>query len=811
MQSTCIILAGGQGKRMGSAETHKVCFPVNGRPAIVRALDAYKAAGVSRFIVVVGARAADVMATVAAEHPDVCFAYQAEALGTGHAARIGCATLAAEGYTGRVLITMGDKLVEPAVIRELLQKAESSAAAMAMVTLPFSGRDGAGRVLLDDAGSILGIIERKDFLHARETASPVQVGEHAYTVDQIEAMQARNNGSIYLYDFGLLWQSLQDLRPNNRQGELYLTDTVAALRSTGCGMVAVDVTDPHRVMAFNTPAELLAIEEILASREKPLRVRPASRLPENAALRPAADWLRWLGDPAAAKALTAIYGDDKQVCDAQIKQLAAVVHRFIERFGADRKALICRAPGRINLMGRHIEHRGGDINVMAISRETVVMAAPRDDDSVTLHNLNPEFSDRAFRIRDLLEQTSWEDWIDFIDSTTVREVLQEAPGDWSHYARAPLLRLQHETPAARLKGMDCVIGSNIPMGAGLSSSSALVVSFAMTATALNRLDIDIADFIDLCGEGEWFVGSRGGSGDHAAIRVGKIGSVSHLGFFPFSLKGQTAFPANLCLVVADSAIQAKKSAGAKDAFNHRIAAYRIGQMLLQQTWPAAAAATHLRDLSPDYLKVHPSDLYRALKNIPDKPTRDQLLVQANAETQKILQSIFQSHADIAPYDLRGVVLYGLAECARSARFSALLAAGDLDAIGRDMAVSHDGDRVAHTNRATPSAAEAFIFDTTDAQLEKLASTETDLACLPGAYACSTPDIDYLTDLATSVDGVVGAQLSGAGLGGCIMILAHREALPALNQTLTEHYYQPREIDPRIYPCQPVQGADLLRA
>ena len=49
---------------------------------------------------------------------------------------------------------------------------------------------------------------------------------------------------------------------------------------------------------------------------------------------------------------------------------------------------------------------------------------------------------------------------------------------------------------------------------------------------------------------------------------------------------------------------------------------------------------------------------------------------------------------------------------------------------------------------------------------------------PGAYACSTPEIDEMIDIAAAVPGVAGAQLAGAGLGGCIMILAHEHSVPA---------------------------------
>lgn len=166
----------------------------------------------------------------------------------------------------------------------------------------------------------------------------------------------------------------------------------------------------------------------------------------------------------------------------------------------------------------------------------------------------------------------------------MQRVRNAAPGDWSHYVRASLLRLQYEHSHARLKGMDCMVSGNIPMGAGLSSSSALVVGFADAAVALNGLDVTMRDFIDLCGEGEWFVGSRGGSADHAAIRTSKLGHVSRIGFFPFHIAGEFKFPANLHVVIANSGEQAIKSAGARDVYNHRVAGYEFAEMFLRQLW-----------------------------------------------------------------------------------------------------------------------------------------------------------------------------------------------------------------------------------
>ena len=79
---------------------------------------------------------------------------------------------------------------------------------------------------------------------------------------------------------------------------------------------------------------------------------------------------------------------------------------------------------------------------------------------------------------------------------------------------------------------------------------------------------------------------------------------------------------------------------------------------------------------------------------------------------------------------------------------------------------------------------------------------------PGAYACSTPEIDQMVDIACSVPGVAGRQIAGAGLGGCIMILAHEGRVAAVRKALAAGYYRPRGLEPAAIPCITVEGAGL---
>jgi len=155
---------------------------------------------------------------------------------------------------------------------------------------------------------------------------------------------------------------------------------------------------------------------------------------------------------------------------------------------------------------------------------------------------------------------------------------------------------------------------------------------------------------------------------------------------------------------------------------------------------------------------------------------------------------------------------------RAKRAGACLDRGDTGALGRLMTASHDGDRVARwkDGKSTPGAVSATddFMDALIVRAEKLASLTQSRAALfqqPGAYACSTPEIDSLVDLANSCPGVLGAQLAGAGLGGCIMILLQTEAADQIRSTLESQYYQPRSLDPQLFVCHPSRGAQALTA
>ncbi len=888
-----IILAAGRGSRMQSATCHKVCFPVDGVPAINRALDVYTRCGISRHIVVVGTMAGQVIETVGRVFPNVVFAYQPEPLGTADAARVGLRALESLDPDADLLLAAGDRIIEPNVLEQLFDLFTSQALDLAFVTSPGPSQSGRGRLLESADGRLLAVIEDADVrqrqvfrnLRARAAAgafsaeeardiivrgftrpgpaTPAEKFEAAFGPLWTAANEARSaaelgalipegketfrfrhaggadlvfppdevrrsrwlNNSIYLAKASALRYALDHLDRDNAQKEEYLSGIVGVLAAAGdrFKVKVLRVERSDAILGYNDPAELLAAETSLQEQRKGVQV---AELADSTSFRPLRDWLALFGAPEnaeplappLARELQAVYGDDPAVIAERrsaFQKLLAAAGRIMD---PDARLLIVRSPGRLNVMGRHIDHQGGNCNLMTIGYETILAVRPRKDDLVRLFNADPSrFPDRKFSISEMVAGLPWNDWLSLVNSDKVREMVREAGGDWSQYVKAAVLRLQKKFSHQRLRGMDIVVSGNIPPAAGLSSSSSLVVGVAEATIAVNSLETFPAQFVDLCGEGEWFVGTRGGSADHAAIRLGRRGNVIKVTFFEFAVEDTVPFPDDYVMAVVDSGLRAHKTGNAKDQFNHRVACYRLGFELIRKLHPPFAPLLHhLRDVNVRTLGLPLSWIYRILLRLPEQATRAEL---AKLLPDEDLGPLWTSHREPEDglYPIRGVVLFGLAECERARLYADLLRAGRIEEIGRMMAVSHDGDRVATWSAS--GEARPFRAPTSDEHLKRLIEDlesgdnerieRAQLAWQPGQYACSLPVIDRMVDVTRETRGVAGAQLAGAGLGGCLMVFVKREALRALCENLQKLEAELESISPVVLVCRPIAGAGLL--
>jgi bifunctional UDP-N-acetylglucosamine pyrophosphorylase/glucosamine-1-phosphate N-acetyltransferase len=244
MSTAAVILAAGKGTRMKS-DLPKVAHLVCGRPMIEHVLDAARSAGVTRLIVVVGFRA-ELVRELLSKQPDVEFALQDQQLGTGHAVMVCREQL--RDHKGPILVLAGDTpLLRPESLKSLLDVQSIQSAAAVIGTAITAKNAGLGRIVRTADGSFERIVEERD-------ATPEQ------------KMLTEINTGCYAFDGPSLLAALGKIRPENDQGEYYLTDCPAILRSEGKTVVASPSFTIEEAMGVNTVEQLADVEAALKRR-----------------------------------------------------------------------------------------------------------------------------------------------------------------------------------------------------------------------------------------------------------------------------------------------------------------------------------------------------------------------------------------------------------------------------------------------------------------------------------------------------------------------------------------------------------------
>lgn len=239
-----IILAAGHGKRMKS-EKAKVLHEVCGRPMIQYVVEAVRGAGAKTICVVVGV-GADQVKVVLGREPDVIFATQDRQLGTGDAVRA-CKS-ALQGYRGPALVVVGDEpLLRPDPLGELLKRQRSEEIDCLLGTATLEDPTGFGRILRDNAGRFLRIVEQRD-------CSPEEI------------LIREVNPSCYVFELPGLWDALDRLDTGNAQNEYYLTDAPALLAAMGRKVVALRTLEPDDILGINTRQHLAEANALLQRR-----------------------------------------------------------------------------------------------------------------------------------------------------------------------------------------------------------------------------------------------------------------------------------------------------------------------------------------------------------------------------------------------------------------------------------------------------------------------------------------------------------------------------------------------------------------
>lgn len=240
--STVVILAAGQGKRMNST-LPKVLHEVCGKPMVLHVIDAARAVGAGRVVVVLGHGHEQVRPHLP---PDCVVALQEQQLGTGHAVL----AAAAQILPGPVLVLPGDTpLVTGEALSTLVSDHHHSGAAATVLTMELEDPTGYGRIVRDAAGSLLRIVEHRDATTEERAIREV-------------------NSSMYVLPFPQTLDILREVGPDNDQQEIYLTEVIVGLRLRGRKVAASKVADPTLVLGVNSPDELAEAERLMCYRTR---------------------------------------------------------------------------------------------------------------------------------------------------------------------------------------------------------------------------------------------------------------------------------------------------------------------------------------------------------------------------------------------------------------------------------------------------------------------------------------------------------------------------------------------------------------
>jgi bifunctional UDP-N-acetylglucosamine pyrophosphorylase / glucosamine-1-phosphate N-acetyltransferase len=235
-----VVLAAGLGTRMRSA-TPKHLHPLLGRRLADWVVEAVRGLGPEPLVVVTSPDAED-----AFDGLGVVAAVQREPRGTGDAAAASRANL--HGFDGDVLVVTGDAATITSGVLELLLETHRSAGAVATVLSFELEEPGAyGRIVRDDDGALRAIVEARD------------ASDEELAIREV-------NSSIYVFEAARLWPALERLKPENAQGELYLTDTVRDLAAAGERVAVHKAEDSRLVEGVNTRAELASAAAVLRDR-----------------------------------------------------------------------------------------------------------------------------------------------------------------------------------------------------------------------------------------------------------------------------------------------------------------------------------------------------------------------------------------------------------------------------------------------------------------------------------------------------------------------------------------------------------------
>lgn len=379
---------------------------------------------------------------------------------------------------------------------------------------------------------------------------------------------------------------------------------------------------------------------------------------------------------------------------------------------ASGSASLTVVPGRVNLIGEHVDYHNLPVLPMAIQRRIWIAFRRRADMRVRA------VSAGAYGAREFV---------------LAKETERSPSGDWVNYAKAAAQAVTSRWPITC--GIDAAVASDLPAAAGLASSSALLAGFTLALLQANGIEASEEELLEILPEGEQFVGTRGGGMDHAAVIGSRAGCALLVRFAPLALS-PVPIPADWRFLAAHSLTMAEKSGAVRAEYNAR----------------RAAGAGALRALGFD---SYPCALERY------GAAALEALARGAAAEGRITAEEFRAFVHVT------------SEAARVEQALAALTSGDAAEFGRVLIASH--------------------------------------ASLRDQLRVSSSALDELVESALGA-GALGARLTGAGFGGCVIVLCRSSDCARIREQLIAGYYSRRPaFDPNLHLIEAEPSAGVLHS
>uniref|UniRef100_A0A7N8XXH7 N-acetylgalactosamine kinase n=1 Tax=Mastacembelus armatus TaxID=205130 RepID=A0A7N8XXH7_9TELE len=405
---------------------------------------------------------------------------------------------------------------------------------------------------------------------------------------------------------------------------------------------------------------------------------------------------------------------------------------FEKKYGESPLFYAC-APGRVNLIGEHIDYCGYSVLPMAIEQNILAAVSVNNSGRIQLANTNPQYKD-------------------FTVSCSEDIAIDRDNPKWHYYFLCGVKGIQEKFGIAPLAGMSCVVDGTIPPSSGLSSSSALVCCAGLVTMEANQKSLSKLALAEICAKCERYIGTEGGGMDQSISFLAERGTAKLIEFQPLRAT-DVKLPDGAVFVISNCCVEMNKAASSH--FNIRVVECRIATKMLAQVkgldssrlLKLAQVQTELKASLEDMLALvdevlHPElysreEICKALGITPEQFSTELL----SANTQHVTH--FKLHQ-------RAKHVYG--EAARVLQFKNVC---DSES---DKSIRLLGD----------------LMNQSHASCRDL-------------YECSCPELDQLVDICLK-SGAVGSRLTGAGWGGCAVSMVPSEKVEFFIQAVREAYY-----------------------